>query len=118
MRRDMDLVREILLQVEAWPEPNSWVELSFPGRPQDEVSYQVEIMVQAGLIKAQDLSTLSGYEWRPVSLIWAGHEFLDAARDDTVWGNAKKRLGAEFESAPFEVVRAVLVEIVKSSIGL
>ena len=118
MRRDMDLVREILRQIEAWPEPQGWVEFDMPDRLPDEVSYHVAIMADAGLIQAQDVSNLQMYDWRAKKLTWAGHEFLDDARDDKVWSGAKKRLGAQFASASFEVIRAVLVDIAKTSLGL
>ncbi len=118
MRRDMDLVREILQQIEAWPEPQDWVEFDLPDRLPDEVNYHVAIMVEAGLIQAQDVSTLQMYDWRAKKLTWTGHEFLDDARDDKVWSGAKKRLGAQFASASFEVIRAVLVDITKTILGL
>ncbi len=114
----MDLVREILRQIEAWPEPQGWVEFDMPDRLPDEVSYHVEKMADAGLIQAQDVSNLQMYDWRAKKLTWAGHEFLDDARDDKVWSGAKKRLGAQFASASFEVIRAVLVDITKTSLGL
>jgi hypothetical protein len=41
------------------------------------------------LIEALDLSTLSGVCWKPQRLTYNGHQFLDAARSDTVWQKAK-----------------------------
>ena len=118
MRRDMDLVREILRQIEAWPEAQGWIEFDLPDRSPEEVSHHVEIMAKAGLIEALDASTMSGPDWKAKKLTWDGHEFLDDAREDKVWSGAKRRLGAQFASASFEVIRAVLVDITKTSLGL
>ena len=41
------------------------------------------------MIEAVDLSTMGGICWKPKRLTYAGHQFLDAARSDTVWQKAK-----------------------------
>jgi len=42
------------------------------------------LLHEAGFIEAMDLSTLGGICWKPTRLTYNGHEFLDAARSDTV----------------------------------
>jgi hypothetical protein len=42
MKRDMDLIRQILLVIEAHPEPYSWdVLLDIPGYSEKEICYHV-----------------------------------------------------------------------------
>ena len=95
MKRDMDLVRDILLAVEASTgDPRGRVELSIDGRERLEVAYHVQLLADAGLLDAIERNTMgpSGYDWWPTRLTWYGHEFLDIVRDPEIW--AKTRDGA------------------------
>lgn len=89
MKRDMDLVREIMLQIEASPTIDDWIDIKIDDRKPEEVLYHVILLEEAGLIKAEDLSTLGGKDIRPTGLTWDGHQFVEAARDDTRWGKAR-----------------------------
>jgi len=55
MKLDKDLVREILLQVEASPDPMEMVNLSIPDHSQEEIAYHVQILDEAGFIEALNL---------------------------------------------------------------
>ena len=111
MKRDMELVRQILLQVEqAENDPNEWIDLSFDQWSHEVVSYHCKILNDARLIEAQDLSDLSGSDWRPLALTWEGHEFFDAARNDTVWNKAMTSLKEKSMTVPFEVLKAVVIQ--------
>ena len=120
MNRDMDLIREILLAIEQSGEDPGWLELDLPGRTKKDVSYQVMLLDQAGLIKALDLSTKgeTGFEWQPKSLTWQGHEFLDAARDETIWRKAKSRMAETTGGLGLDVFRALLEHYAKQALGL
>ena len=41
----------------------------------------------------------------PSSMTWAGYEFLDASKNETVWTKAKKAVG----NSSFDVLKTVLV---------
>ena len=119
MKRDLELVREILLEVEkANADPDEWINLRIPDRAPALVSYHVKLLHDAGLLEATDLSDLSGSCWAPRSLTWAGHEFLDAARNDTVWNKALSTLKDKAPSVPFEIVKAVVIKTCKDFFGL
>src|SRR5262249_47630717 len=91
MKRDMDFARHILAEIEAYPRyDESFKTISLDGHRQDELSYHVMLLHEAHLLRAIDLSTCEGPpEWRPLELTNEGHEFLEAARNDTVWAKAK-----------------------------
>ncbi len=116
MRRDMDLVREILQQIEAWPNAQGWIEFDLPDRSPEEVSHHVEIMAKFGLIEARDASTMSGPDWKATKLTWNGHEFLEAARSDTIWQRAKALMAEKGGGTSFEVMLALLIELAKRQI--
>jgi hypothetical protein len=88
MERDMELVRLLLVQCETGSSP---VELA--NYSQQEVLYNLTLMKDAGLI---DAHFIEGNDVLPLGvrnlrLTWAGHDFLDAARDDTIWNKAKDK---------------------------
>jgi hypothetical protein len=115
MKREMELVRKILLETEASDNsPIEWIELNIEGYKPEFVSYHVKIMVAAGLIEAEDLTTIGNFEWQPKSLTWQGHEFLDAVRNETVWAKTKEVVKSKGGSVAFEVLKEIAVQISKS----
>jgi hypothetical protein len=113
MKRDMDLIREILLKVEELPYDGGFHDVSIEGHTDDEISYHVLLLKEAGFIEAADLSTLGGVCWKPMRLTYSGHEFLDAARSDTVWEKAKTAVVQSTGVLTLEGLKAMLPIVVK-----
>lgn len=114
MTRDMDLVRLILIEIEKHPHVSTWMDLSIDRFSEDEVSYHVKILSQAGLIDAKQMSNAPKDPiWIPISLTWEGHEFLDAARDDTRWNKVKSIAKEKGGTMAFEVIKSLLIELAK-----
>lgn len=91
MKRDMDLVRRILLELEQIPEDSGWIEsFSVDGIDSRSLSGHIHMMAEADLIEAIDLSDMSASEWKPKRITWRGHEFLDSIRSNTLWEKTKK----------------------------
>jgi len=65
------------------------LELEIEGRSPEEITYHVMLLDEAGLIKAFNFSGDQFTDWRPSHITWAGHEFLNAARDSGRWNKAK-----------------------------
>jgi hypothetical protein len=114
----MELVRTILMQTEASDELGGWMDLEIDGYPHNAVVYHVKLLAEAGLLEAQDLTTMGGVEWKPKGLTWAGHEFLDAAKNDTAWNKTKEIVQDKGGSIPFEVFKALLIKVAASLVGL
>lgn len=95
MKRDMDLVRDILLQVDASTERLDMGALLSEGADDegDEgqvLAYHLQMLIQqAGLLKGVDAGVLEGPYWIDLQLTWAGHEYLDQVRDPEIWKQAK-----------------------------
>ena len=85
MIRDMNLIRQILLQIEANDDPQLWIDPEIDGRPEQGISYHIMIMEQAGLLDAIDRSAIGIFRWSARRLTWLGHEFLDVAKDESRW---------------------------------
>lgn len=65
MKRDMALVRQILLKTEQNTEVSGWIDLDIEGYSPEEISYHVKLLAEAELIEAQDLTTMEEFEWKP-----------------------------------------------------
>ena len=109
MKRDMNLIRKIMLQVEARPSVNDWDLVEIDGRAQEEISYHVWLLSEAGMVEALDHCGLgpNGFCYVPKYLTIQGHDFLDSIRDDSVWKKVKQALAVIGGSGSLEVVKAV-----------
>src|SRR3546814_4166906 len=88
MKRDMDLVREILLAIEKHPEPTVWGYLEIEGFELGPINAHLHLLDEAGYIRAaaaQDANTPYGYMMQDASQTWAGYEFLETIRDTEIW---------------------------------
>lgn len=120
MRRDLDLVRTILLQMERSPHGLCTENPVIDGYSDEEVGYHVHLMAQAGLIVAADCTALSDTSPQAIalSMTWAGHDFLDAAKDDNLWNKAKTMVIKPAGGAMFSVVLEWLKQQALEGLGL
>lgn len=110
MKRNMELVRELLLRVEADEGLGSFASKY----SQEEIVGHVEILLDAKLLEGKVYKDLSGSPGSAYiqRLTWAGHEFLDNARDDTVWNKVTSTIKNAAITASFDV----LVEMLKAGV--
>ena len=116
MKRDMDLVRKILLELEDTPYELGGFDLELEGYSPDQISYHVMLLNEAGLIEANDLSTFGGKKWTPKRLTWAGHEFIEASRDESRWEKAKNIMKEKGSGMAFDVLRSVLIQLMTKAV--
>jgi hypothetical protein len=96
MQRDMDLIRELLLKLEALLiRPGGTViitpdgeEIAVPGYNADQIDYHLSQISKAGLIDEGGARPMIGIGFR--CLTPAGHDFLDSVRDPQTWAKTKK----------------------------
>lgn len=112
MKRDMDLIRKILLNIEG--QPSGWAPntLTIDDYDENQVDYHVLIMIEAGLLVGFETNTMSSPSPAGVSrrMTWEGHDFLDACRDETRWNKAKSIVG-KIGGASIEVLKQVLTDV-------
>ena len=126
MKRDMDLVRRILLAVEQHDAFDGvpYIEaLAIDDERFDVTVHHVDIMVQAGLLKVTALGvSLKGEPGKPdrfgIKLTWTGSEFLDATRSATVWNKVKTTLVASGGAATFDIILDLAKSYLKSAVGV
>lgn len=108
MKRDMDLIRQILLDLEADAE-------TAPGTyDQRTIDYHKALLVDAGLVKGRPYYEGGDYKALVEHLAWDGHEFLDAARDERGWKAVMKKVGESAGTTSIAVIQAMLVEFAKT----
>ncbi len=120
MKRDMDLVRRILLKIEEHEHGLPPRDLNIDGYSAEQIGYHVYLMGQGGLLKVANGTHFGSAspEAIPLGMLWAGHDFLDAAREQSTWDKAKAKIADAGASVTFELLKAVLVEISKKALGL
>jgi len=119
MNRDMDLVRKILLAVEAKEDAFTPAEeLNVSGYSAEQSAYHRCLLEEAGLIEGVQFNGPAGREVVRVRLTWAGHEFLDLAREGSIWQEAKTRLGKVGVSANLSVLKELLTHLTRKALGL
>jgi hypothetical protein len=118
MKRELDLIREILLEVERHDQPQKPFRVEAVGYAPDQIAYHVKLLAEAGYLEAVDLSTHHDLDWRPRALTWQGHEFLDATRSASIWRQIQVVLKDRALSAPLSVIQDLATKLVASSLGL
>ncbi len=120
MKRDLDLVRKILLAIEAMDNGRVDCDIEISGFTKDQIGYHVFLMGQADLLKVVDISNLDSKspQAEPIHLTWAGHEFLDASRDEDLWSKAKSKVLKPAGGFAFDILLEWLKAAVKQKIGL
>lgn len=117
MKRDLDLIRKLLLDIEEQGSDASrragWSAPGDNGLDPDIVQYHVQLMHDAGLIVADEL--VPG-QWWPERITWAGHEFLDLSRNEDIWKRAKTSVERELGTIPFVVLEELLVRHVRAAL--
>src|SRR5262245_40060328 len=96
MKRDLDLIRSMLLEIESRDEVSMPIDDPLDDR---RIAYHLLQMQEGGLITGIEATKVTGGELlvhvtTQPRLTWAGHEFVDAARSETLWNEAKEKSGS------------------------
>lgn len=125
MRRDLDLVRDILITVEGADQPVDDTVLCRDGRTLAEVAFHVELLRERGL--ANGSVRYDGLAGFPVSvevsgLTWEGYDYLDAIRSNKVWKKAKDAIADSVGDTSLSVVKQactmVATGMIKAHLGM
>lgn len=120
MKRDMDLVRKILLHAtgdeSGYPDSNPKIE----GYTEDQIGHHIYLMQQAGLVEVADGSTSDscGPTALLISVTWEGHDFIEAARSNTIWSSVKDVAKSGGVSLTFDMLKELLVTMTRRQFDL
>ena len=103
VKRNMDLVRDILLAVERG-------ETYFKGGDENEVAAHIKMLEGGGLIY--------GYGRNLWGMTWDGYNLLDAMRDESLWKTAKAALMREGMSWTIELLKSWVTDQLKRQLHI
>jgi hypothetical protein len=115
MKRDMNLIRLLLLEAEGEdPKPD------LSAYSEGQQVYHSALLIEADLVHGQVITDGSGQPAGAVTLrlTWAGHEFLDAARNDAIWHKAGERIKKSGVDVTISLLQELLKQLLKQSLGL
>lgn len=127
MKRDLELVRDILIVIEEqeYDCTANDISRSLSDKGNDtlhrssSLKHHLEIMTQADLIDCE-IRQFFGGNWTtngPVKITWNGHEYLNSVRDNGIWEKVKKKIGSDkLQSVPLKVIQSVAITIIKDSL--
>jgi len=115
MKRDMELIRFLLQDIEGGlPKPD------LSAYSEDTQIYHLALLEEAGLIIAGIGTDEDGLlvSASPVRLTWSGHEFLDAARNESAWRKIRSHLAKAGATVTISVLQDLLMACVKEQLRL
>ena len=124
MKRDMELVRRLMLAIEAQPAGArvTGADLLVDGDDDTTVAEHLHMLIDHGFLKGTPDRAIA-HRKSPLrvhihGITWKGHEFLDAVRDDTIWNKTKDKVASVGGSATVEIVTQVATGFIKQMLGL
>ena len=107
MRRDWDVIRKILLQIEELPRGDALVSNEINDVNNDVAAYHMEILIAAGLIEGVSSHPADAPRAQAMAITWEGHEFLDKIRQDTNWSRVKEVAGTKGVELSFDTIKTI-----------
>ena len=112
MKRDLDRIREILLEIES-AEPLQ--ELSYNG---DMDCHQIRLLVDAGFVKAEFYEDSDGISADVERMTSQGYDFLDSIRSTAIWKKVKERVCSTVGSVSLSVLSEVATVMARGVLGI
>lgn len=115
MKRDMNLIRLLLLQLDG-----DKSERDLSAYSEDQQKYNIAKLIEAGFIRGEvvrderdQIAAAAATE-----LTWAGHEFLDAARNEATWKKTLDFIASKGLVVTVELLKQLLLNFTKSQLGI
>jgi hypothetical protein len=122
MKRDLQLVRELLIFFE---EKEKDIPVKIPpieGRGNFEIMNHLVLMYEAGFLRCERIRSSTDpervIEVLPFELTWHGHEFLQSIRDDNIWNKLNEQIVKPSASWTVTLVSEWLKNEIRQKIGI
>lgn len=120
MKRDFDLIRDIMLRIEA-SDKESFFTDDFLDLTDDErkLCYNIHLMYEAGLIEASEISIPGNLmpEYRIYWLSNTGCDFLGDIRNQSIWLKTKSTLENFGSSVALDMVSYIAKTLIKAGLA-
>lgn len=117
MRRDLNLIRAILLEVDRRSEVDAGRPIVIEDYDEEAVEHHTRLAVESGLIEADDHAPDDRATLSPRGLTVEGRSFLNLARDEDTWNRAMQHCQTCIGSIPFDVFHTMLAHEAVMALG-
>ncbi|MGO8899723.1 MAG: DUF2513 domain-containing protein [Isosphaeraceae bacterium] len=115
MKRNMDLIRKMVLLIE--DHPTGWApEVKMEGYTADQIGYHSYLLVDSGLAVGANLTDSgdSGPCYSIMHLTSAGHDFADSARNQYVWNEVTEDIKEKgLPSVTLDILKKMLDKAIR-----
>ncbi len=119
MKRDLDLVRQLMLQIEALPAAPP-VQYRMSEIEDPVLLAHLEMLIEAGLVNGR-ISRSQGARGDVISvsgLTWQGHEWVEMVRGQSLWNEVKSAVLDGGGVLTFELARAMATKLLRARLAL
>ena len=119
MKRDLDLVRQLMLQIEALPAAPP-VQYRMSEIEDPALLAHLEMLIEAGLVNGR-ISRSQGARGDVISvsgLTWQGHEWVEMVRSQSLWNEVKSAVLDGGGVLTFELTRAMATKLLRARLAL
>lgn len=120
MKRDMELVRKILLFIEDHHEGTSLINLKLDGYDKTTVAEHCKIMFDYGLLEHFKPYPADNDPYNMFAvggLTWEGFDYLDKIRDDSMWGLVKNKLKEHGLPVLIDTVKSIASAYIQAKVN-
>jgi hypothetical protein len=121
MKRDMELIRKLLLFFEEKESPQHIKVPPIEGYDDGTIKTHLVLMHDAGFLRCEPVRSSTSDRVIyvvPFELTWAGHDFLQTMRDDTLWRKAKEHVLKPGASWSFDILKEWAKHELRQKLGL
>lgn len=120
MKRDMDLIRKMVLAVEECPSGFA-PELKIQGYDTAQIGYHAYLLVNSGLAEGFEITTTcsNGPEYQITHLTSAGHDFAGNVRNEYIWDEVLEEIKKKgLVSAGLDAIKKLLDKVVRKRLDV
>lgn len=124
MKRDMNLIRELVLRLEDSKAELYVSTLQVDGYSEEEIAYNAYLLIDSGLAEGKKSTKYNQMaDVLPVAktltnLTWEGYEFFDSIKNNSVWEKTLNYVKDKGGNAPFAAIAQLAVLFAKQNLGL
>lgn len=117
MKRDMDLVREILLAIEEKHTGEAIFNLQIPEHNSNEIAFHCRLLYDAGLISQYKEKWADNRIsiFAVGGLTWEGYDYLDKVRDNSVWKKTKDVIKEKGLPLIFDTIKTIASALITAT---
>jgi hypothetical protein len=121
MKRDMELIRKLILLIE--DQPTAWApsDIKIDGYTADQIGYHSYLLINSGLATGHDLTCAhnTGPYYSVSHLTSAGHDFADNARNQYVWDEVMDDIKKQgLTSVTIDLVKRLLDKLIRKRLDV